>query len=240
MDAAADPFFREIVCSFGGYLDWPGIDLPHWVLPHMLTLPLIVTGLSADLVVLTGFDDTPVPVLGTGRRQDRLSARRAPALPACATCWPHRRPPDQPYRRFAALEHRAQPSARRRLSPASRTYRGSRGSTRTWSLDFLYDRLSNGRRFRILAVVEDFTRECLTPVADASLSGLRVGRELDAIVARRGKPAIRVSDNGAELTSMTILCWLQKAASTDTTSPPVTRSRMPSSRASTTGCATSC
>ena len=55
-----------------------------------------------------------------------------------------------------------------------------------WSLDFVSDALSNGRRFRVLAVVDDFTRECLGLVADTSLSGLRVGRELDRIVERRG------------------------------------------------------
>jgi putative transposase len=62
------------------------------------------------------------------------------------------------------------------------------GPNQRWSLDFLHDQLSDGRRLRILAVVDDFTRECLALVADTSLSGRRVGRELDAIVARRGKP----------------------------------------------------
>lgn len=79
-----------------------------------------------------------------------------------------------------------------------------------WSPDFLHDQLGNGRRFRILAVVDDFTRECLTLVADTSLSGLRVGRELDAIIARRGKPVVCISDNGTELTSMAILHWCQE------------------------------
>jgi len=83
------------------------------------------------------------------------------------------------------------------------------GPNQRWSLDFLHDQLSDGRRFRILAVVDDFTRECLCLVADTSLSGLRVGRELDAIIARRGKPAGCVSDNGTELTSMAILRWSQ-------------------------------
>ena len=55
-----------------------------------------------------------------------------------------------------------------------------------WSLDFVSDALSNGRRFRVLSVVDDFTRECLGLVADTSLSGLRVGRELDRIVETRG------------------------------------------------------
>ena len=78
-----------------------------------------------------------------------------------------------------------------------------------WSLDFLHDQLSDGRRFRILAVVDDFTRECLALVADTSLSGLRVGRELDAIIARRGRPNTCISDNGTELTSMALLRWCQ-------------------------------
>jgi putative transposase len=84
------------------------------------------------------------------------------------------------------------------------------GPDQRWSLDFLSDALADGRRFRIFAVVDDFTRECLCLVADTSLSGMRVGRELDAIIARRGRPAMCVSDNGTELTSMAILRWSQE------------------------------
>src|SRR5262249_28969378 len=83
------------------------------------------------------------------------------------------------------------------------------GPNQRWSMDFLHDQLSDGRRFRILAIVDDFTRECLALVADTSLSGLRVGRELDAIIAERGKPVVCVSDNGTELTA--ILCWSQES-----------------------------
>jgi len=74
------------------------------------------------------------------------------------------------------------------------------GPNQRWSLDFLSDAFADGRRFRILAVVDDFTRECLALVADTSLPGLRVVRELEAIVARRGRPVTCVSDNGTELT----------------------------------------
>ena len=52
-----------------------------------------------------------------------------------------------------------------------------------WSLDFVSDTFTDGRRFRVLAVVDDYTRECLALIADTSLSGLRVVRELDAIIA---------------------------------------------------------
>jgi putative transposase len=85
------------------------------------------------------------------------------------------------------------------------------GQNQRWSLDFLSDTLTDGRRFRILAVVDDFTRECLTLVADTSLSGHRVVRELDAIIARRGMPSSIVSDNGTEFTSMAMLRWAQQA-----------------------------
>ena len=76
-----------------------------------------------------------------------------------------------------------------------------------WSLDFLSDVFGAGRRFRILAVIDDFTRECLGLIADTSLSGARVARELDVLIARCGKPKTIVSDNGSELTSRAILKW---------------------------------
>jgi len=76
------------------------------------------------------------------------------------------------------------------------------GANQRWSLDFAADAFSDGRRFRILAIVDDFTRECLALVADTSLPGLRVVRELDTLVSGRGRPAMCVSDNGTELTSM--------------------------------------
>ena len=84
------------------------------------------------------------------------------------------------------------------------------GPNQRWSLDFLSDAFADGRRFRILAVVDDFTRECLALVADTSLPGLRVVRALEAVVARRGRPALCVSDNGTELTGMAVLRWGQE------------------------------
>ena len=79
-----------------------------------------------------------------------------------------------------------------------------------WSLDFVSDAFTDGRRFRVLAIVDDFSRECLALVADTSLSGLRVTRELTAIMAQRGRPKTIVSDNGTELTSMAVLRWCQE------------------------------
>jgi putative transposase len=84
------------------------------------------------------------------------------------------------------------------------------GPNQRWSLDFASDTLTDGRRFRIFVVVDDFTRECLCLAADTSLSGARVARELTAIITRRGaRPLLCVSDNGTELTSNAILTWCQ-------------------------------
>ena len=64
-----------------------------------------------------------------------------------------------------------------------------------WSLDFVSDQLTDGRRFRVLTVVDDCTRECLALIADTSLSGARVARELATLFEVRGKPRTVVGDN---------------------------------------------
>jgi putative transposase len=76
-----------------------------------------------------------------------------------------------------------------------------------WSIDFVHDQLACGRRFRILNVIDDVTKECLAAVADTSISGKRVARELTALLARRGRPAMIVSDHGTEFTSNAMLGW---------------------------------
>jgi putative transposase len=76
-----------------------------------------------------------------------------------------------------------------------------------WSLDFLSDTFGACRKFRILAVNDDCCRENLALIADTSISGARVARELDALVRIYGKPACIVSDNGTEFTSKAILKW---------------------------------
>jgi putative transposase len=80
-----------------------------------------------------------------------------------------------------------------------------------WSLDFVHDQLATGRRFRVLNIVDDVTRECLQAVVDTSISGKRVVRELADLVAQRGTPTMIVSDNGTELTSNAVLSWAGEA-----------------------------
>ena len=81
-----------------------------------------------------------------------------------------------------------------------------------WSLDFVHDQFANGRRFRILNIVDDVTKECLGAIPDTSISGRRVARELTAIVERRGKPGMIVSDHGTEFTCNAMLAWCKDAA----------------------------
>ncbi|WP_276200630.1 IS3 family transposase [Chelatococcus sp. XZ-Ab1] len=76
-----------------------------------------------------------------------------------------------------------------------------------WSLDFVHDQFACGRRFRVLNIVDDVTRECLAAIADTSISGRRVARELTDLISHRGKPDMIVSDHGTEFTSNAILAW---------------------------------
>ena len=99
---------------------------------------------------------------------------------------------------------------RKRALGARRPMAVPQAANDRWSLDFISDALTDGRRFRVLVVVDDFTRECLALVADTSLSGARVVRELDAVIALQGHPGTVVSDNGTEFTSTAILSWCQR------------------------------
>lgn len=76
-----------------------------------------------------------------------------------------------------------------------------------WSLDFVHDRLANGRSLRLLTVHDDYTRECLWIEADTSLSGPRVTRVLDCVTELRGRPASLITDNGPEFAGLALERW---------------------------------
>jgi putative transposase len=80
-----------------------------------------------------------------------------------------------------------------------------------WSLDFVSDQFTDCRRLRVLTVIDDCTRECIALVADTSLSGRRVARELNQLMLQRGVPKMVVSDNGTEFTGNAILNWADEA-----------------------------
>lgn len=76
-----------------------------------------------------------------------------------------------------------------------------------WSMDFMSDQLADGRRIRTLNIVDDHTRECLAIEVGSSLSGHRVCRVLDRLVAERGRPERLITDNGPEFTSKALDRW---------------------------------
>ena len=82
------------------------------------------------------------------------------------------------------------------------TRRGER-----WSMDFTLDTLADGRAFRTLNIVDDYTRECVAIEVERSLPGLRVTRVLDRLRATTGLPASIVLDNGTEFAGRTLEAW---------------------------------
>ena len=79
-----------------------------------------------------------------------------------------------------------------------------------WSMDFVHDQLGDGRCFRVLNIVDDYSRECIGQIADTSLSGERVARFLSQLIEARAKPASIVCDNGTEFRSKAMSYWSQE------------------------------
>ena len=77
-------------------------------------------------------------------------------------------------------------------------------------MDFVQDRLESGRRFRILTVVDDYTREWKAVVVDTSIGGVRVVRTFDELAESTGLPTVIVTDNGPEFTSRAFLSWAER------------------------------
>ena len=94
-----------------------------------------------------------------------------------------------------------------------------------WSLNFVHDQRACGRRFRVLNIVDDVTRECLGVIPDTSISGRRIAREVTALIATRGRPGMIVSDHGTEFTSNAILAWSEDHQMEWTTLRPAARCR---------------
>ena len=76
-----------------------------------------------------------------------------------------------------------------------------------WSMDFVSDQLSNGRRFRALTIVDDYSRECPGIEADTSLGGVRVVRILEQLACMRGLPEVIRVDNGLEFSGKVLDAW---------------------------------
>ncbi len=109
------------------------------------------------------------------------------------------------YRRLTVLLKREERTQRQRV-PLGQAVRPNQ----KWSMDFVAQRLADGRWIRVLTVVDQFTRECLTLFADTALSGEKVAAALDKIVALRGTPQSITVDNGTEFASKAMDLWANK------------------------------
>ena len=94
--------------------------------------------------------------------------------------------------------------ARVRLPEAAR-------ANQRWSMDFVSDRLTDGRWFRILTVVDQYTRECLCIYADRSQTGEKVVEHMKRLVALRGVPESITTDNGSEFAGQAMDVWAHQA-----------------------------
>ena len=81
-----------------------------------------------------------------------------------------------------------------------------------WSMDFVSDQLSNGRRFRVLNIVDDYSREMVGQLVAVSISGRQVSRFLNQIIEEREKPAQIICDNGTEFTSKAMFFWSKESS----------------------------
>jgi putative transposase len=100
------------------------------------------------------------------------------------------------------MKKRAKRAAQVRIRLAEAHYPNQR-----WSMDFVSDRLVDGRWFRILTVVDQYTRECLCAHADRSQTGEKVSAQLERVIALRGAPESITSDNGSEFAGQAMDYW---------------------------------
>ena len=104
------------------------------------------------------------------------------------------------------LKKRAKRAAQARIRLAEASYPNQR-----WSMDFVSDRRVDGRWFRILTVVDQYTRECLCAHADRSQTGEKVSEQMEHVIALRGAPESITSDNGSEFAGQAMDCSAHQA-----------------------------
>ena len=164
------------------------------------------TAPSTPLRRTPGARQPPIPISRTGPRMASRGMRRhqrhRTGRPAPPTTSRLRQSPAQatvpPINRIYGLYSEEGLTVRKRK--ARRKAIGTRAPiliearvNARWSLDFVHDQFACGRRFRVLNVVDDVTRECLAAIPDTSISGRRVARELTTLIERRGKPIMELS-----------------------------------------------
>jgi putative transposase len=116
--------------------------------------------------------------------------------------------PKRIYRLYTEDGLTVRTKVRKKLARRSRvpTPRATRPNEK-WSMDFMSAKLLDGRWFRVLTLIDQFTRECLALVADSALNGHKVALTLSQVVAERGTPESITADNGSEFASKAMDAW---------------------------------
>ena len=114
------------------------------------------------------------------------------------------------YRLYTQENLQVRRKKRKRLSRPRAALIPANQINQRWSMDFVSDQLSNGRRFRVLNLVDDFTREIVGQLVDSSISGHQVARMLNQLSETRGLPGSIVCDNGPEFTSKALFLWSEE------------------------------
>ena len=121
------------------------------------------------------------------------------------------------YRLYQAEGLAVRRKERRKLSVGARQQKPQVSApNQRWSLDFMSDQLACGQRFRVLNVVDDFTRECLVMHVGTSITGHDVVRVLKAVVRFRGTPQVITTDNGPEFAGKALDLWTHEGGITHT------------------------
>ena len=170
---------------------------------------------------LVGFSRSALWRPRTGRNDGRLRAR----LKALAEQYPHYGYPTlhgllqaeglvvnrkRTYRIYCEMGLQVRTKRRKKLQRPRLPMLVPAQPNERWSVDFMSDQLANGRRFRILNIVDDYSRQCVGQIVDTSISGQRLARFLDEL-GQTALPKVLVCDNGSELTSKAMFFWSQRS-----------------------------
>lgn len=112
------------------------------------------------------------------------------------------------YRLYKEENLQVRTKKHKKLQRPSVVMDAAKSLNKRWSMDFVSDQLSNGRRFRTLNVIDDFNREVVGQLVSVSLSGAQVVRFLTQLGQESGRlPEQIVCDNGSEFTSKAMFFW---------------------------------
>lgn len=138
------------------------------------------------------------------RRKPRFGYRRLHIfLEKCGAHVNHKRV----YRVYRAAGLAVRRKARKRLVREGSPRAALTAANQAWAVDFVHDAVASGRAIRVLSMVDEYTRECLTLEVDTSFASRRVTRALEKILVEREKPLALRCDNGPEFTSRHFLAW---------------------------------